>query len=228
MNQIFTFRNITALFFWSLISVPVTAQVFLPGFSAGLQVGATQGFTDVTDADVNPSFGATVQYNVTSFSFATVEYSMGNLSRKELDLYGKSFTNNFKRITATANVGLGQLLNPDSRVAHYFIYNVYVGSGIGVIMSDIAEPNALTTDEFGVITYQGTDFAIPVNIGFNFKVGSYLYPDSPLNFTVNLQHNFGLTEMLDGYNPTNSDNKTKDSFTTVNFGVKFNFANKRY
>lgn len=224
MDQPFTFRNFGVLFFSLFVSANVTAQVFLPGFSVGVQAGGTQAFTDVTDADVNPSFGATVQYNVTSFSFATVEYSMGRLSRKELDIYGKSFTNNFKRITATANVGLGQLLNPDSRVAHYMFYNIYVGSGIGVIMSDIAEPNALTTDEFGGITYQGTDLAIPVNIGFNFKIGSYLYPDSPLNFNVNLQHNFGLTEMLDGYDPDNSDNKIKDSFTTLNMGVKYSFG----
>ncbi len=203
------------------------AQVFEPGFAVGVHLGATKAFSDVTDADINGSYGAVLQYNVTPFAFGNIEYSAGRLSRKELDRYGKRYTNNFNRIAATANVALGQFLDPDFRVAHYLTYNVYVGSGVGIIMSDISEPTELTLDNFGGTTYKGTDVAIPVNIGFNFKIASYIYPDSPVNFNVNLQHNFALTEMLDGYDPANSDNKTKDSFTVLNMGIKYSFRKKK-
>ena len=220
-------RHLLIAFITLTISARSSAQVLEQGFTTGIHVGVTQAFTDVTDSDINPSFGALAQYNITPFTFGNVEYSIGRLSRKELDIYGKRFTNNFHRVTATANVSLGQLLNPDYRVAHYLLYNVYVGSGIGMIYSNISEPNALTSDGFGGITYKGADLAIPVNVGFNFKIGGYLYPDSPMNFTVNLQHNFGLTEMLDGYDPDNSDNQTKDSFTVLNVGMKYSFGKKK-
>ncbi|MBC7744886.1 MAG: hypothetical protein H7096_07260 [Flavobacterium sp.] len=203
------------------------AQVLSPGISAGVTIGVTKPFTDVTNADVNPNFGASVQYNASPFAFAVMEYNYGKLSRKDLDIYGKRFSNTSNRLTATANVALGQILNPQDRIAHYLLYNVYVGTGLGVIVSNISKPNALTPDGFGGITYKGTDLTIPLNLGFNFKYASYLYPDSPLTFNVNIQHNVGLTEMLDGYNPANSDNKMKDSFTNLNVGVKYNFGNNR-
>ena len=227
MNRFSALRNTLTLFAALTLFKPSSAQVLEPGFAAGVHVGVTQAFTDVTDSDINPSFGAVAQYNLTNFTFGNLEYSMGRLSRRELDIYTKSYVNNFHRVTATANVSLGQFLNPDHRIAHFMIYNIYVGSGIGMIYSNIAEPNALTRDGFGGITYKGADIAIPVNAGFNFKFGGYLYPDSPLNFTVNLQHNFGLTEMLDGYDPDNSDNKIKDSFTVFNVGMKYSFGKKK-
>ena len=225
MKQIFTLP----VFYTLLLLAPfiASAQVLDKGFTAGVHLGAPQGFTDVTESDVNGSFGAVVQYNITPFAFGNLEYSNGRLGREELDIYGKSYENNFNRITATANVSLGQFLKPENSIAHYMLYNIYAGTGIGMIMSNISEPNALTSDNFGGITYKGTDFTVPVNLGFHFKISTYLYHDSPINFNVNLQHNFAFTEMLDGYDPTNSDNKTKDAFTVLNVGMKYSFASKR-
>ncbi|NEU10243.1 porin family protein [Flavihumibacter sp. R14] len=227
MNYSSAFRALLIVSVTLIFSAQSSAQVLAPGLDAGIHIGATKAFTDVTDSDINPSYGAVVQYNVTPFTFGNLEYSFGKLSREELDKYNKSYTNNFHRVTATANVSLGQLLNPDYRIAHYMYYNIYVGSGIGMIYSNISEPNALTHDGFGGITYKGADLTIPVNVGINFKLGSYLYPNSPMKFSVNLQHNFGLTEMLDGYDPDNSDNKSKDSFTTLNLGMKYSFGKKQ-
>lgn len=225
MKQIFTVPVYVALFL--LLPFVTAAQVLDKGFTAGLHAGVTQAFTDVTESDINPSIGAVVQYNVNPFLFGNVEYSFGRLGREELDIYGKSYENNFNRITATANVSLGQFLKPDDRIAHYMLYNIYAGTGVGAIMSNISEPNALTTDGFGGITYKGTDFTVPVNLGFHFKISSYLNPDSPINLNVNLQHNFAFTEMLDGYDPANADNKTKDAFTVLNVGIKYSFGIKR-
>lgn len=221
MKLVFTF----SLFLLLTLSANVlNGQVLFPGFSVGVHLGATKPFTDVTDSDVNASFGAIAQYNFTPFVFTSLEYSAGILGRKELDLYGKSFENKYNRLAATGNVALGQFLFPDDNIAHYLLYNMYVGSGIGVIMNNISKPNALTPDGFGGITYKGAALSIPVNLGFNFKFTTYLYPDSPLNFSVNLQHNFAMSEMIDGYAPDNSDNKSRDSFTTLNVGMKYNLG----
>ena len=221
MKLVFTF---SLFLFLALSAIVLNGQVLFPGFSAGVHLGATKPFTDVTDSDVGASFGAIAQYNFTSFAFAGLEYSAGILGRKELDLYGKSFKNKYNRLAATGNVALGQFLFPDDNIAHYLLYNMYVGTGIGVIMNNISEPNALTPDGFGGITYKGAALSIPVNLGFNFKFTTYLYPDSPLNFSVNLQHNFAMSEMIDGYDPNNSDNKMRDSFTTLNVGMKYNLG----
>lgn len=225
MKQIFTISVYATLFL--LFPFITSAQVLDKGFTAGVHVGFTQAFTDVTESDVNPSFGAAVQYNVSPYIFGNVEYSNGRLGREELDIYGKSFENNFNRITATANVSLGQFLKPEDRIAHYMLYNIYAGTGVGAIRSNISKPNALTTDGFGGITYKGTDFTVPLNLGFHFKISSYLNPDSPVNFNVNLQHNFAFSEMLDGYDPMNADNQTKDSFTVLNVGMKYSFGKKK-
>lgn len=226
MDQKSTFRKPCLLLFCLFISFRANAQVLEPGLAANLHAGATQAFTDVTQSDVNVSYGAALQYNIGSFSFFNTEYSMGRLSRVELDRYGKSYANNYKRVTATANISLGQFLDPDPQTAHYFIYNIYAGTGLGIIWTDISEPNALTPDNFGGITYKGMALTLPVNLGVNFKLLAFIYADSPISYNLNLQHNFAFTEMLDGYDPANSDNKMKDSFSTVNFGLKYNFGRR--
>lgn len=223
-------KQILTLLIISLATFPVRSvysQVFKPGLSAGMHTGATKAFTDVTDADIKMNIGADLQYNLNNWTFANLQYSMGNLSQKEPDINDFAFTNKYHHLTATANVSLGQILKPDFRVAHYLLYNLYAGSGIGLIMSNISEPNALSKNEYGGITYKGTDVTLPVNLGFNFKVSSYLFPDSPLSFNVNLQHNITFTEMLDGYDASVPGNKYKDAFSTINIGIRYNFGKSK-
>lgn len=227
MNQTFTFRKVLVFSFILFLSANAGAQVLPKGFAAGLHIGAIQSFTDVTEADINADFGAGVQYNLNDFTFGNLEYSMGRLSRKELDVNEFAFTNKYNRVSATANVALGQFLKPDFRVAHYFLYNIYAGTGVGFIMSNISEPNALSHNKYGGITYQGTDVTLPVNLGFNFKISSYLYPDSPVTINVNMQHNFTFTEMLDGYDTSFAANRYKDAFSSLSVGLKYNFGEGR-
>ena len=208
------------------IYAEASAQVLQPGFAAGLHADITRAFTDVHKSDMNPGFGASIQYNANSFIFVTAEYSNGRLSRNEPDIYGKSYNNHFNRVTATANISLGQFLKPERRRAHQLLYNIYAGAGAGMIWSDIAEPNALTQEGYGGITYQGTDLTIPVQMGLNFKAGGGQYSNGPFTFNINLQHNFTFTEMLDGYDPKNSDNRIKDNFSVLSTGIKYNFGRR--
>ena len=93
-----------------------------------------------------------------------------------------------------------------------------------MIRSNIAEPNALTQEGCGGITYQGTDLTLPVQVGLNFKDGAGQYSNGPFTFNINLQHNFTFTEMLDGYDPKNLDNRIKDNFSVLSAGIKYNFG----
>ena len=208
------------------ISAGASAQVLQPGLAVGLHADLTKGFTDVRKSDLSPGFGASIQYNVTPFIFFNAEYSKGRLSRNEPDIYGKSYINHFNRVTATANISLGQFLKPERRRAHQLLYNIYAGAGAGMIRSDIAEPNALTQEGFGGITYQGTDLTLPVQVGLNFEAGGGQYSDGPFTFNINLQHNFTFTEMLDGYDPRNLDNRIKDNFSVLSAGIIYNFGRK--
>lgn len=221
MKSTLPLRSIFLLALSTFIYGQSSAQVLQKGFAAGVHLGLTQPFTDVVQSDVNPNFGASVQYNATTFTFINAEFSNGKFARKDVDKHGKSYSNSSNRISATANVSLGQFLRPKRNEAHQLLYNIYAGTGAGVIMSNISEPNMVTFDGQGGVTYKGSDFIVPINLGLNFRSGGTMYNQSPLFFNVNLQHNFTFTEMLDGYNPANADNKTKDSFTTLNFGIKY-------
>ena len=215
------FRSIFVLSLSIFTYTQSSAQVLEKGFAAGIHLGLTQPFTDVVQSDVNPNFGASLQYNATTFTFINAEFSNGRFGRKDVDKHGKAYSNSSNRISATANVSLGQFLKPKRNEAHQLIYNIYAGTGAGVLISNISEPNALTFDGQGGVTYKGSDFIIPINLGVNFRTGGSMYDQKPLFFNVNLQHNFTSSEMLDGYNPANADNNTKDSFTTLNFGIKY-------
>ena len=90
----------------------------------------------------------------------------------------------------------------------------YGGTGLGLAITK------------SLIELHNSSISVESEIGKGsiFKFTTYLYPDGPLNFSVNLQHNFAMSEMIDGYDPNNSDNKMRDSFTTLNVGMKYNLG----
>ena len=49
-----------------------------------------------------------------------------------------------------------------------------------------------------------------------------LVSDGPFSLNINLQLNFAVTGMIDAYGPNNSGKKVRDSFTTINIGMKYN------
>jgi hypothetical protein len=206
--------------------VSTQAQVNKQGFSASANIGGNLGFTDVKGSDVNLTYGGGVNYFISPFMGIKAEFNHGRLSRKLADRNFKAYINNYNYLTSTVNVALGQLLKPNEKVAHYMLYNIYMGTGIGVIASNISEPNSFTPDNLGGITYKGTDFTLPVNLGVDFKFLGFYYSKSPLSFNLNYQHSFAFTEMLDGYDPPN-DNNTKDSFGNLSFGLKYQFYQKK-
>lgn len=220
------YRLVSLLFLLLLVVLSTEAQVNKKGFSASANIGGNQGFTDVQGSDLNITFGGGVNYYINPFLGLKAEFNHGTLSRKLLDRNYKNYTNNYNYLTTTVNVALGQLLKPNEKVAHYMLYNIYMGTGVGVIASNINELNNLTPDNLGGITYKGTDITLPVNLGIDFKFLGFYYTKSPLSFNLNYQHSFAFTEMLDGYDPPN-DNKAKDSFGNLSVGLKYHFYQKK-
>ncbi|WP_026897762.1 outer membrane beta-barrel protein [Daejeonella oryzae] len=226
MNKIFQINRVCYLLIFLLFAANASAQINKPGFSASVNLGGNQAFTDVDGSDLNITFGAGLNYYVTPFLGIKTEVSHGNLSRKLLDRNYKNFNNTYNYLNSTVNVALGQFLKPSEKVAHYMLYNLYMGTGLGLISSNIKEPNNVTPDNQGGVTYKGTDITVPVNIGVDFKFLGFYYTKSPLSFNLNYQHSFAFTEMLDGYDPPTGNN-SKDSFGNFTAGVKYQFSAKK-
>ena len=155
-----TLRLYSSAFVMLLLLTVVTnseAQVNGKGFSASANFGGNQGFTDVEGSDINITYGGGANYFINPFLGIKAEFNHGTLSRKLLDKNFKNYVNKYNYLTTTLNVALGQILKPNEKIAHFMLYNIYMGTGIGVIASNINEPTNFTPDNLGGITYKGTD-----------------------------------------------------------------------
>ncbi|MDB5119247.1 MAG: hypothetical protein JWN56_465 [Sphingobacteriales bacterium] len=193
------------------------SQIFNKGFSAGLNVGVTQPFADTYDSDLTINFGLGVQYHLTSYTFVSADFVKSTLERENLDRYYRRYRNSFTDLTLTANMSLGQVLAPMIG-PKLFINNIYIGAGVGVINSNVTQPNSETTDQYGGKRYKGSDLIIPINLGYDFKLAK----KGKIVGNVNYQYDYSTSDALDGYDVPFS--KSSDVYYKVTVGIKYLFG----
>lgn len=193
------------------------SQIFNKGFSASLNAGLTQPFTDTHGSDLTINFGIGLQYHLTPYIFLSTNFAKSSLERERPDRYYREYRNSFTDITLTANMSLGQFISPLIGKKS-FINNFYAGTGIGFINSDVTKPSSETSDFYGGKRYKGSDLIIPVNFGYDFRLAR----KGKIVGYINYQIDFSFSDSLDGYDIPFS--KSNDIYHKATFGIKYLFG----
>lgn len=100
--------------------------------------------------------------------------------------------------------------------------SLYAGTGLGYLKSN-TRANPVQQPEYGaLVTYKGSDFFVPVELGLNIPVARQKKNLFLLN--LNFRTNLCLSDEIDGYVPTVDANKFNDAFSTLTAGVIYKFG----
>lgn len=99
---------------------------------------------------------------------------------------------------------------------------IYVGTGLGYMKSNTTA-NPIPLPEYGaMVTYKGSDFFVPLEIGLNLPVAKL--NKNLLLLNLNFRTSLCLSDEIDGYVPTVEANKFNDAFSTLTAGVIYKFG----
>ncbi|WP_423148677.1 hypothetical protein [Rubrolithibacter danxiaensis] len=201
--------------------------------AVGLGVGANAAFADLDKKTPSYSIIATGDYYITPFLTAGLEFQNGLVTGGDrfTDPHLRYFKNNYTSITANGKISIGQVVNVDLYPKWYFIRNLYMGTGIGVIMNNQKEIVRNKPRPDGTIyTFPGKDksmgLLLPAEIGMNFDLKTDYWGYT--RFVVSAKYQFNVTfgEGLDGYNdpPTIFKNVSPDMLGVGSIGIKYTFG----
>lgn len=206
------------------------AQFNYRNFSATLNAGAGRGYMDAADEDFNVNLGISAEYNFSPFSYFSLGVNNGKFSKSVPDQYGRGFESNLTTVTGMINMSFGEITQPNWKYTRGFFDNIYVGAGIGVVQSKMKDFNNVGIQgrpgypaPIGGVKYSGTNLIIPINVGLNVKFFDSFKELKPVSLNINYQHNFSLTDNIDGYSPT-YDNKFSDAFSIFTIGLRYSFG----
>ena len=189
----------------------------------------TQALADVQKIVPKPTIIATVDYNITPFSFAGLEIHKGNISGgdKVNDPHLRFFNNSYLAVMLNGRTQLAQFVDFESSNFLYAIRGFYVGTGVGMVQSNMADVVRTKPDGSNYVfpgLDKSTDLLIPINTGINFNVvDRWRY--TKYIFSINYQSNIMLGEGIDGYNdPKEIFKNGRDFFGVLSVGVKYCFG----
>jgi len=192
--------------------------------TAGVGGGVIISHMDIVENNIHP--GAAFYFNFhSSYTFmAGLEVQSGLINAGK-DIYNRKSKNQFIATILKANVKLF----PDAEIIQTILPNLYIGSGVGFIKSnvtDVLPDTTETRDPAKAIgwrpSYTGTDIIIPLNAGIiiNFKNG--YRRDSKVSLNLNYQNNKSITDWLDGYaSIIGGGNLAKDSYSFVSLALHY-------
>ncbi|MCO4294331.1 hypothetical protein NF867_15825 [Solitalea sp. MAHUQ-68] len=205
------------------------AQMSEHKLSLGVNIGYSKAFMDTQQSDVNLSFGGSADMYISPYIFLSGNFHHGKFSQLNPDKYGRGFSTVFNQLNASVNLKSGMFFKPDFRSAYLPWYHVYVGVGVGAVITQMNEANLAAPDAnqlIGGVRLNQQAFVLPINVGVNFNILGFNY-DTPFSINLNYQHNLSFNDNLDGYNPT-FDNKYKDAFGVATIGFRYNFLQRAF
>ncbi|POY34917.1 hypothetical protein C3K47_17595 [Solitalea longa] len=219
-------KYLLLLVLFTITCFSASAQFRYNRFSATISAGASRANMDAANGDVNFNLGLSAEYHFTPFTNFSLNYNDGKFSKMTPDLYGRAFVSDYSTISGSVNMSIGEIIHPWWKETHGFWNNIYFGAGIGMVSSKMNEYNNITVDggfsPIGAAKYSGTNAFIPINAGINFKFNEFGL-ETPIEINMNMQHCIGLTDNIDGYNPS-FDNKYSDAFDILTIGLRYTFG----
>ena len=189
-------------------------------YDLGVSVGFNQFYGDAITAKSTNTLHFSLNYNQTPFLNYIVEFGAGKLSAGDAlhDLYGRQFTANYTSYAFRVQVQGGEVLDySDSQIINAF-KNVYLGTGLGIIYSNITEINRYSNRLPGFYTpgiNKSNPVFIPARIGYELKIFNK-YEQPSFKIDVGYQYNFVFTDDLDGFRAGGKN----DAFSEITLGIK--------
>jgi hypothetical protein len=217
-------------------------------FGIGLQGGISTAYTGLSYEGAmiasNPladkklgtnksrTFGGSLDYYVTPFISAGLEYNMVQL-KDGPDQYNRQFISDFSNIELRGNIAAGQFFDYSYNPLIYALRNVNLSLGIGMLSgkNNVAEytetdkyPRRQHANDLGQSKFN-TVLNLPMTIGYRFNVYD-AYNVAFLQVGINYKMVFTFSDDIDGFNdnPLFFENNSKDAFTTLGFSVKYLFG----
>ena len=227
-------RKFLLFFIACFICSAATAQYNFYRLSIGAGAGVSKAFGDLEKNYIRPTGLVSFDYNLTPFSSLSAEIQKGMLSggdsvNTSIDLHKRFFKNSYTSLVLSGKVQLGEFVEFERSNPVYALRGFYIGTGVGVINSKMAEISRSKLREDGSRYVfpgddRGMELMVPVNTGISFNfVDKWGFTKFVLQF--NYQMNMVFGESLDGYNdpPTIFKNNHKDfySFTSIRFRYSF-------
>src|SRR5947209_8113074 len=125
------------------LSFNCDAQVMYSRYSVGIEGGVTFAFMDAPNPINSSAFGATLEANMSPYSFFKLDFQKGKLKGGS-ETTDREFTNEYSSINATYNQGLGDLLRFNVNKLRKFYNSVYMGLGMGLIFNNITKIKAVS------------------------------------------------------------------------------------
>lgn len=205
-------------------AVPAPADCL--GFSA--TGGYTFAHTDFrhTTSEPSPLGGFGVHYFSLRFLEISLDFQVGMFkggSSQFMETRKTGFKNKYWASCLSFRFFPGGLVeDADNDKVVKALSALYVGTGLGYLKSNTAA-NPIPYPEYGaLVTYKGSDFFVPIELGLNIPLAKLKKNLFLLN--LNLRTSLCLSDEVDGYVPTVEANKFNDAFSTLTAGVIYKFG----
>jgi hypothetical protein len=194
-------------------------------------------YADLKTANNGKTYAVAGYYNLTPYIPLGLEVQFGGLSGGSIitDPHNRQYDNQYKAVIAHGDFAFGEVVDYDGSFLKHLIKDIYVGTGVGVIMNNMAfiqRTNLKKTPEHevGTYTYPGKNASmnlmVPLRFGIEFKIyNSYAEPFMGIN--IGYVHNITFGEGLDGYSDaivTGFKPSAPDQYRQIQVGLKFNFG----
>lgn len=209
--------------------VPVTAY----RFSVGADLGMTTIYGDLPTRKFSPALRLAADHRLKEYITIGAEVQVGFLASGvkgavpdgDKGFYSRAvswgyYNNNlFQAVNLNAKVFVGQFNSENTEGLSYYINNIYVGAGVGVINNSMTEIVSVDPRSRQDIPTLGNSIGIlvPLNLGINVPI-----PNSVFMGTINYQMNFSTSEGIDGYNF--GITSVKDAYSFLSIGIRYNFG----
>lgn len=198
----------------------------IPKYGVYILGGVAMPYTDVnTSAKAGLSFGAQGQIKATYFLDAALDIQMGKLSAGDSRANSSNRLMRFenKPFSAAAVARLSPLKflnNIQHKTPLYYLSNLYVGTGIGLLKSKV-EANRFVDPTFVYIgNYAGTDVFLPVEFGITAPVYE-MKNKSSISVNLNYRVCFVMNDKIDGYTTPVVLNDKNDVFNVFTIGIGY-------
>jgi outer membrane protein OmpA-like peptidoglycan-associated protein len=190
-------------------------------FSAGINLGLTNSFTDAPANNSGYAFGLNVKYSISHTVGLRASFYSGSLvgDRSEQNKYiddnltSYSFENNFSTIDLSAIFTLGNISFLRSQRNLQYYASVGIGSMSNNSTGKFSEPSEGSETKFGEsAVYIPIGLGLKYNLNDNFDLG------------LNTQFNYTSSDDLDAFNYNVNTNKSSDNFMTTGISVSYKFG----
>ncbi len=190
--------------------------------------GVTAPFTDVVQSK-KPSYAIGIQglYKATYFLDALLDFQVGKMTAGIQPTTQKpkrmQFENQIFSVSLVGHVSpLKFMNNIYYNSALYYLSNIYVGTGLGIVKSKV-NANLFTDPNFEYIgNYEGTDLMLPIDFGINLPMFE-MKKNQKLSLSVNYRFCFVMGDKIDGYITPKTINEKNDVINLFNVGIGYNF-----